>query len=243
MKNILVAVHSPKIKSIISRLITKSFNNSDVTYCENYDSSINTMINTTIDVFLIEDFLVHNYSEATMGFKLMEKIREIEKYKFTPIFFFSNLEKSSLYAYEEFHCFGCYEYPFNINSLHKNMKIALSYQSPRNNNTRLHFKKDGLIFPIPINTILYIQCNRKGTYLQCMQSSLEEFPYRTCRQILNLLDSSNFIQCNKSTIVNKNQIKTIDLANQMIVLNNTNTSIELGLSYKNNIFHELEITQ
>lgn len=242
MKNILIAVHSPKIRSIIEKNCNKLFKTCSVTYSDNYSLSIFTMINTTIDVFIIEDYLNYEHSESTMGFQLMAKIRENEKYKFTPIFFFSNLEKSILYAYEEFHCFTCYEYPFDVNSFVRNVKIAISFQSPRGKNKRLNFKKDGLIYPISTQKILYIQSNRQGTYLQCIQNTVEEFPYRSCKQLLDLLDSTMFVQCNKSTIINKNQIKSIDLSNRTIIMNNLATGLELGLAYKDNLYRALEIT-
>ena len=56
-----------------------------------------------------------------------------------------------------------------------------------------------------------------------------------------MMDSSDFIQCGKGTIVNLNHVEYIDPANLIIQLSNNCGQIELGNNYKEAIFETLNI--
>lgn len=241
MKNILISLHSPQLTVLIEKKCKDILEGCKIFNCSTYNMAIETLMNTTIDLFLIEDFISHSKFDSVMGFELMNKIRMIQKYLFTPIFFFSKLEKSILYAFQTFHCFACLEYPCNSEQLSRQLKTALYYQTPRDLNRDIYFKKDGILYNITMNKIIYIKCSRSGTLILCKGKPSQTFSYYTCQQILDYLDSENFLQCNKSSIVNISYIDHIDDVNHLISFSNTTNEIELGSCYKESLFQSLHI--
>ena len=53
-------------------------------------------------------------------------------------------------------------------------------------------------------------------------------PYKSCKAMLEELDSDDFIKCNRGTIVNLSYIKTVDTVNRMIHLRESDRVLEIG---------------
>lgn len=241
MKNLLIVIRTPGLQKIICKSVKKICKHSTVFLTNSLSDASKYLLQKSIDMFFIEDFLENDHFQNVAGFYLLSRIREIPKYQFTPVFFFSNLEYATRNAYEQFHCYTCLEYPFEINHFEKNLKQALSFQTPRPDNVNLYLKNDGILHHIDGNSITYIECNRTGTHIHTTSNQTSSFSYQTCKQFLNMMDSSDFIQCGKGTIVNLNHVEYIDPANLIIQLSNNCGQIELGNNYKEAIFETLNI--
>lgn len=243
MKNILISIHTRQILTIIQDNYSPQLHNLNIFQTNNYSEACEKILNFTIDIFFIEDYIPHEHSESIMGFQLMKKIRQIKKYRFTPIFFFSKLENSILYAYHEFHCFSCLEYPFNKEKFSNDFNLAIAYLTPREDHHDIYFKQNGIFYHFPINTIIFIKCQRLRILLARYKNKLEMYSYHSCKQLLETLDSIHFIQCAKGTIVNQKYIKSIDESTHQIKLIGTNEILIIGHNFRKSFYEAIEITR
>ena len=73
----------------------------------------------TIDLFLVDIILEPAVKGDSSGLRFVDNIRNMKKYAFTPVIFLSSLEDSKLYTYEELHCYGFIEKPFDEGRIRK----------------------------------------------------------------------------------------------------------------------------
>ena len=74
----------------------------------------------------------------------------------------------------------------------------------------------------------------------CKEENIET-GYKSCKQLLELLDSDNFVQCNRNTIVNRQYIKIIDSTNRYIILKGSSIVLEIGIIMKKGFLQKLNI--
>ena len=113
------------------------------------------LMERTIDVFLVDIILDTNKPGDASGMRLVERIRTIEKYMFTPVLFVTSLEDSTKYAYTDLKCYEYIEKPFDPERVKQYIKKALNYSTMREKEATLFFRKDGIIYPIKVKEILY----------------------------------------------------------------------------------------
>ena len=63
--------------------------------------------------------------------------------------------------------------------------------------------------------------------MHCIDDVLE-IPYKTTQQILQEIGSDSFVQCSRTSIINKNYIEQIDYGNRFIKLKYIDFPIEVG---------------
>lgn len=241
MKHILVTIHSSKIQTVLENILLQFSDQCIIYYAVNYSEACEILLLRSMDVFFIEDYILHTHSSSIMGLQLIKKIRNIHQYQFSPIFFFSKMEKSILYAYNQFHCYSCLEYPFDSVKLSHDIKAVINYDFYHTCVSDIYFKQDGILYHIPVKTITCIKCQREHLLLYRFGKKVEVYSYHSCRQILELLDSPDFIQCSKSTIINRSYIESINEANQTLQLASVKVPITIGSSYKTALLKSLDI--
>ena len=79
--------------------------------------------------------------------------------------------------------------------------------------------------------IVYIENGRSGRVIHTMADE-RYLPYKPVKDILKELDSEDFVQCNRFTIVNRNHVETIDSVNRYITFKSRTDQVELGLTFK-----------
>ena len=107
------------------------------------------------------------------------------------------------------------------------MKEALEYPEPNATPETVFFRKDGVLFSVKAKDITHITVGRRGvnvyTTKDCMKLS-----YKPISEILKELKSDTFIQCSRSTIVNRAYIENVDLSNRYLKLKNNDEIVEIG---------------
>ena len=71
-----------------------------------------------------------------------------------------------------------------------------------------------------------------------MTDDLLEISYIPINKILLQLNSSEFVQCNRNMVINKNHLDNVDTVNNYVRLKKIDASIPLGNAYKKKVLGE-----
>lgn len=218
------AVH---VKKIIEQI------NSDiiVIIADNIDKAYSMAMQHSINIFLIDIILDMSKPGDASGIRFARDIRNIPQYKFVPMIFLTSLYDQEMYAYRELHCYGYVEKPFKAESIKKLVTDALEYEGPAQEEKTIFLKKDGIFYPIKPSKIVYIQSNNHRLYFHLADETELSVYYYSCKQFIDEAQSNELLQCSRRTIVNRSYVKSIDYANDLVIMHG-NITLEIGLTYK-----------
>lgn len=211
----------------------------DIYKAYNEDDALKILLKRSIHVFLVDIILKAKDPGDSSGLKLVQVIRNIPKYEFTPVVFITSLEDPKMFTYSDLHCYRYIEKPFNSDFVRKTVLDLLRFPISDNNKKRIFLRNNGIILALDINDIVYIEVTRRKAKFYCIRECIE-IGYKTIKQILVELDNSNFVLCNRNTIINKTFIENIDFTNRYIKLKNVSDKIEIGSIIKKSLKEELE---
>lgn len=191
-----------------------------------------------VDVFLLDIVLEPEKSDDMSGMVFADRIRQVEKYKFTPIIFLTALGDPELHAYKEIHCYGYLTKPYNEEKLTRLLEEALTFERYKEENKNIYLKKDGIFFAKKMQDIVYIKSSAGKMFIKTTKDELE-ISYKSNSQVMRELDSENFIKCSRSVVVNKDYIASIDSTNRYIQLKNGYGTLEIGTILKKEFLREI----
>ena len=237
-KNVLIIEDNETQLEMLKKIVLEVNSDATVYTASESSAAYKILMEKTIDFFLSDIILNTKNPGDVSGIKLIEKVRTIPKYMFTPVIFITSLEDESGYAYKDLNCLGYIEKPFAPDNVKKLLSKAMNYSTEKERDITLCFRKDGVIFPIKENEIVYIESTNHSLTIYLCNGKKHEMPYRTCKQILEETDSRNLLQCSRNTIVNRQYILNIDLSNRYITLDNNMGKVEIGITYRKSISQE-----
>lgn len=233
MKKILI-LEDKEIHIKILENILKDISDIQVLVASTIEVAYKLAMENTINLFLIDIILDTEVRGDVSGLKFVEAIREIPKYSFTPLIFITSLEDPKLFAYRELHCFGYIEKPIDPTTVKKLIEKALKFPTCENKDKNIYFRSDGVMYAINSKDIIYIENSRRKLLVHTTKDKFT-VPYKTCKDVLRELDSSNFIQCSRYTIINKDFVELIDYANRYIKLRGIDEEVEIGAAMKKRV--------
>lgn len=191
----------------------------------------------TINLFLVDIILDTEIRGDVSGLKFVESIRKIPQYSFTPIIFTTSLEDPELHAYKDLHCYGYIEKPFDKEVVKNLIKETLNFPETGKSDENVYFRNDGIVYSIKAEDIVYIEVSRKEIIIHTTKEDMT-MSYMPVNQILDKLDSSNFIQCNRGCIINKKHVEYMDYVNRYIKLRGVDNYVEIGRAMKARLLDE-----
>lgn len=216
----------------VMRTIVEELHQEIQLYCaSNVGQAFQIALEQHIHLFLVDIILDMKKPGDTAGLNFAREIREISKYKFTPLVFITSLEDPKLYSYSQLHCFGYIEKPFSVAQVKKTILSALEFPIKEDYERYVYFRKDKIVYSVQISDIVYIEISRRKVNIHCTYDELE-IPYITCEEILQQLDSDDFIQCSRYCIVNRKYIEHIDYTNRYVKMKHTERPVEIGVIMK-----------
>ena len=240
MKNVLILEDYELHRNILKKLLDE-IDDVWVYLAETKEEAYQIALENTIDVFLIDIILDTGIRGDISGLIFSETIRKIPKYSFVPLIFITSLEDPQFYAYKELHCFGYIEKPFAPEQVKNLIQKALKFPELKENENdterTLYFRIEGIIYAVKSKDIVYIETGRRYLTVHTTDGILK-VPYKTGNQILKELNSPDFIQCSRYTIINKQFIESIDPVNRYIKMKGIEESVELGASMKKRFLDE-----
>lgn len=229
-KNILIVEDNKAASEMLQKIVGEIEEEINVYTAFNSMEAYQKAIQYTIDVFLIDIILDTKKHADVSGIEFTEKIRNIEKYAFTPIIFTTALMDPKLYTFTNIHGYAYLEKPFDANDVKKITKKALGYTTPREKNKNLFFRKDGLLFSVSIADIVYIENSFHSLTIQTIDEEMK-MPYKSCKTLMEEIDSMNFVQCSRSTIVNTKYVTALDAVNRYLILKDNFGTLDIGTAY------------
>lgn len=186
----------------------------------------------TIDLFLIDIILDTSRPGDVSGLKFAENIREVASYRFAPIIFITSLEDSKLYTYEKLHCYSFIEKPFDEEQVKQAVAQCLQFPAGGKESKTLFFRKEGIILAAEREDITYAESREHIMHIHTRQEDVLKIPYLTLKKFLEEVDSVDFIQCSRNTVVNRKYIQNVDIPNRMIRLKGSYGAVEIGVMFK-----------
>uniref|UniRef100_UPI0040563A8C LytR/AlgR family response regulator transcription factor n=1 Tax=Agathobacter sp. TaxID=2021311 RepID=UPI0040563A8C len=232
MKKILILEDNPVTIEHIASLIQEIAIENKVFACSDRKEAYQYALETDIDLFIIDIILDTSRPGDSSGLKFVDSIRKIERYVFTPVIFVTSLEDAKLYTYQKLHCYSFIEKPFEPDMLKELVKQCLRFPSAEQKKKTLYFRKDGIILAADREDIVYVDCVNHILDIHTIQGDLLSIPYVTLKKFLADADNDDFIQCSRSSVVNRCYIHNVDITNRAIQLKNQMGTVEIGIMYK-----------
>lgn len=212
----------------------------EVYTAENVETAYKILLEKTIDTFLVDIILDTTRPGDISGVWLVEKIRSISKYAFAPVLFITSLEDATSFAYKSLHCLGYVEKPFLPEDVKELLEEALHFSTARTKDVTYCFRKDGILYPVKVRNILYLESAGHAICIHTKKGGSLTVPYKSCKQVLEEVDTDCLVQCSRSTIINKDYVLNIDLPNKYITLEGVADKIAIGHTFKKKILAEFE---
>lgn len=189
-----------------------------------------------IDLFIL-DIQLTDYK----GTQLAKQLREIEHYKYTPMIFATALAGEELMAYRDIKCYHFLIKPFTKEELKMVITEAIAFQNhlaPQKQTIRL--KQKSFIVELDVNQIIYMESFGKKVEIHVLSSDgkeqIEEIAGYSLKSLKELIQLSQFIQCHKSFLVNKQYLYKFDKTNSSIQLTVFSREIPVGKKYTENVY-------
>ena len=236
--NVLIVESNPEHAKRIEAMALSITNNLCIYKANTLADAYKLLLETTMDVFIVNVVLHSIDPSDTSGMRLIERAREIPKYVLTPVIFLSSQKDVSLYAYKELNCLAYFRKPCSIEDFTKALKKALVNKTNRSKDRALFFRKQGVIYSIHAADIVYMECFDHILYIHLSDGTVEELPYQTYGKMLAEADVDYLMQCNRAAVVNKNFIHHIDFPNRRIFLKKNLGTLDIGTTYKKKVRDE-----
>lgn len=208
--------------------VLKEIEDVTIMKAENSGEAYKCAIEYAIDLFII-DIILEPAKEADIsGMTFADMIRKMEQYKMTPIIFITSLEDPKLHAYTYLHCYQYFKKPCDTEKLKQAVFTTLQMKINRYEKEYVYFKIDGVVYPVKINNIIYIDNKVTSLCIRCINGEVIKAPYKSSRQLLLDLNSNKFLKCNKNIIVNIDYIESIDYCNSIVKLKGSIGEIKIG---------------
>jgi DNA-binding LytR/AlgR family response regulator len=190
------------------------------------------MLEHNIDLFLVDIILTNEIPNDASGLYFAEKIRMIDKYLFTPLVFITSLEDSKFITYEKLHCYSFIEKPFDPLRVKEVVNQCLRFPQQSVFDKVLYFKRDGIIFSINQEEIVYVESIKHVLYIYTKNNDILKIPYVTLKNFMEMVDNHIIYQCRRNLVFNLNHVINVDFTNGIIQFSN-GSRIEMGITYKN----------
>lgn len=182
----------------------------------------------SIDLFIIDIILEPTKEADISGITFADNIRKLDQYQITPMIFTTALEDPKLHAYTKLHCYHYFEKPIDMDELKEAVVKTLQMKIKKQEKEYVYFKINGIIFPIKINRIVYIDNKVTSLRVKCSNGEEINVPYKSSRQMLLELDSNKFLKCNKSMIINMDYVEYIDYNQSIVQLKDDYGQVKIG---------------
>lgn len=185
-----------------------------------------------IDLFLFDIQLLDH-----SGMVLAEKIRNMDRYKLTPIVFITAVLTKEMMAFKDIHCYDYIIKPFEVAKVKEVVGTIIKYGiNKRNEDAKLSIKQKGYTVSIFIKDIIYAESTMRKIQIKTVKEVLTISSYTLSKLQKEL--PSNFIRCHKGFIVNSDFIEVVDKSKQMIRFINDYGMIPYGEKYKSELKEE-----
>lgn len=196
------------------------------------------LVERTIDIFIVNVVLNCDDATDTAGMRFVARVREIPKYTLAPVIMISSLADPTMYAYEELNCLAYISKTFSTELMKKLLRKAACFETNRKVESTLFFRKSRVLYPTRVSDIVFMERHNGSTDVHLVDGTVMKIPYVSYSNIMADADNSNLIMCNRSTIVNKDQVYAVDSTNRYIMLRENRGMLDIGSTYRRAVIQE-----
>lgn len=232
MRRVLIVEDHKSTLEWLEHMVREMDERLEVYAVDNVKAAYECAMTRTIHLFLVDIILDTGKLNDASGLKFVENMRQMDKYTFTPIIIITALEDPRLHVYEDLHCFGYVEKPFDTERLKRMVEECLKFREDSEKKRMLYFRQDGIIYGVNKEDIIYAESINHTIYIHSVSEERMHIRYRTIKQFLDEVDNYEMIQCSRNTVVNTNYVSNIDIPNGVLQLKGNYGKIEIGFAYK-----------
>ncbi len=240
MKKVLIVTNNQNTRQILENIVEEQ-NPGNIIYITNdLEKAYHIISVTTIHLFLIDMVLQPRQRGGDVsGAIFAQNVRRITRYQFTPIILLSTLVDHALNMYAKLHCYAYVEKPFDTEYVKRLVGEALCFCPVVAENRQIYFRKGGTLEAVFINDIIMAQGKERDIILETTKGR-QKILYRSCRALLEELDSPQFMFCSRSIIVNQNYIERVDAVNGYLYLRGIEYAVPMGKQKKYDFLREIK---
>lgn len=194
-----------------------------------------------IDVLILDTVYKGVDLEECPGIKWAQSVREDKKYVSLPIIFISSIMESRLCAYREINCLGFLPRKFKVEELCRVLEKAMYHRTPREAEKSFLVRAQGIIYPIKIKDILYVEVLNRVLYIYQINGEVLKMPHKPLRDFQMEADSKCLIQCNKSMLLNTLYVERLDSKEGLVLLKQDDIELPVGKKYLSLLQKALQI--
>lgn len=232
MKEILILEDNRDTLEYLRRIVQSVTADVRVYTIDNIKDAYQCAMEKSIDLFMVDIILDTNRPGDSSGLKFIDSMRKVEHYLFTPVIIITSLEDPRLYSYEKLHCYGYVEKPFDQEQVKKLVRESLKFPKKKEESKSLYFRKEGIVFAVDMDNIVYVESIRHSLFVHMDDGQVVEIPYLSMRRLTDENDMSDFVKCNRNTMVNMKFVCNVDVPNRFIQLPEGFGQVEIGVTYK-----------
>ena len=234
MKKVLILEDNALMLECLSGIVQEVDVKTEVFPFDNAKDACQCALKSTIDLFIIDIMLEAHKSGDTSGLSFVEDIRRIKRYGFTPVIIVTALYDQKLITYEELHCYSFIEKPFDKDRLKGLIEEALAFPGTDNGAKTLKFRKDGIILAVERERIVYVESINHILNIHTANDVMH-IPYKTIKNFLEEVDSNDFLQCSRNTVINRKYVHNVDMGNRVIQFRDGMGRVDIGIMYRNQV--------
>lgn len=242
-KRVMIVEDDSSTRQLLAEIVRTLDCESEIIEFSSIDGVYEVAMNTHIDLFLLDIILDTGNKCDTSGMQLATKLRTVSQYEFVPIIFVTSLEDGTFYAYRKLHSFGYIEKPFKIDEIKRIISDALRFSELQETDNTLFLRVNGIIYAVKASEILYVETAMRKLYVYKTNGEEMIVSYKTIKQIMEEIDNDSFIQCGRTTLVNKKHIEYVDVANKIIKMKGLSKPVVIGRSFEKNVYKEFNYGQ
>ncbi len=238
MKKFLILEDKEEVRKLLAKLVEEVAQEVVVYETPDEKSAYEIAMTKDVDVFVVDMILHPERMGDVSGGEFVKNIRQVERYRFSPILVITSMYDPKMWMYSQFHCYQYIEKPFEPEKVKQIFREVLAYRQEKPQKEAAIFRVEGMLEMIPVTTIIYAES--LGHRLRMVTTEKElQIPYKTCGQLMEQLDSQDFVRCRRGTIVNIRYVEKVDLVNRFIHLTEGQGTLEIGPRVKKEFLQKM----
>lgn len=237
-RNVLIVEDNRACMEALTELTRKCDTVGAVFCVDNSADAYKYAIENEIDLFLVDIILDGKNAHDISGIVLIDHLRKMMRYEFTPVIFITSLVDEALNAFHNLHCYDYIEKPFDLEKVGKIISTALKAPLCDDRESGVfYYRKDGVLYALNIDRMIYLETSFRNVMIYTLDETIE-IPYVSLKNFMKDLPRRHFIQCSRNVVVNRRFIEYVDKVNQMVKLRNGKV-VKIGGRMKKGFFEEL----
>ena len=227
LSNVLILEDDNLTAEMLKRLILEIDKDANVMHCASENEAYELAINNKVSLFIIDV----NLMEGGSGYDFAERIRGVEAYEMTFIIFITSVAEKKSIAYENVHCYEYLIKPIDENALKKTLARILSYKITKDD-IKIPLSKNRRTYIFRPSDIAWVEVGFRDVLVYEPDGEVCKFPsYKYPLEKLHEMLGKGFIRIQKSMLVNKEYVKSVDYTKELLYLDKIEKPLKMGKKY------------